>query len=389
MVTAGVFILIRLSFILEFSNSIKVYIAVIGSITALSASLIAVFQTDIKSIVAYSTCSQLGYMVLACGVSSYSVSFFHLFNHGFFKALLFLSSGIIIHNFMEEQDIRKMGSLFFSFPLTYTFFIIASASLMGVPFLSGFFSKDLIIEVLNSIPFVWVNFIYKCALYSVFFSSLYSVKLLYLVFITAPNASFSRYSSSESFTWPMVIGLMLLCLGSIFSGFLFQNFFTASNNTFFFDSVFSIEYAVNTNINFIEFYYLYESNQILFNPKLHTIYLVLVSFIFYYFVNSSNQIYLTGLSNNHFFYMYSFFSNGLHFNFIFIYFLYRNIANLFWFFFILEKAYIENILKVFVIKPVVSFSYLQNSLYKNRTSFEFVYFFLYCLIVLFIVVHLI
>lgn len=154
MVTAGVFILIRLSFILEFSNSIKVYIAVIGSITALSASLIAVFQTDIKSIVAYSTCSQLGYMVLACGVSSYSVSFFHLFNHGFFKALLFLSSGIIIHNFMEEQDIRKMGSLFFSFPLTYTFFIIASASLMGVPFLSGFFSKDLIIEVLNSIPFV-------------------------------------------------------------------------------------------------------------------------------------------------------------------------------------------------------------------------------------------
>ena len=127
----------------------------------------------------------------------------------------------------------------------------------------------------------------------------------------------------------MIVGLMFLLLGSIFSGFFFQNFFITHCNVFFFDSVFSTEYATNTNINFIEFYYLYESYQILLNPKLHTIYLVILSFLFYIFIASSNHINLRVIQYKLFFYIYSFFANGLHFNFIFIHFLYKKIAGFF------------------------------------------------------------
>lgn len=153
MVTAGVFLLIRLSFIIEYVYLIKIFIVFLGSLTALSSSIMGSAQNDIKSIIAYSTCSQLGYMVALCGASAYNLSFFHLINHGFFKALLFLSSGIIIHNFSEEQDLRRMGSLFQVFPLTYSFFILGSLSLCGLPFLSGFYSKDFMLEFLSVMPF--------------------------------------------------------------------------------------------------------------------------------------------------------------------------------------------------------------------------------------------
>jgi NADH-ubiquinone oxidoreductase chain 5 len=153
MVTAGVYLLIRFSFILEYVYFLKFLIAFIGILTTILASFIGTVQNDLKSIIAYSTCSQLGYMVALCGVSGYSISFFHLFNHGFFKALLFLSAGSVIHHFIEEQDIRKMGGLFYVLPLTYTFFFIGSCSLIGVPFLSGFYSKDYILEFLFILPF--------------------------------------------------------------------------------------------------------------------------------------------------------------------------------------------------------------------------------------------
>lgn len=153
MVTAGVYLLIRCSFFIEYTLYIKVFISLVGLTTALFASVICLFQNDIKSIVAYSTCSQLGYMVAVCGFSGYSLAFFHLLNHGFFKALLFLSSGLVIHNFFDEQDIRRMGGLLFLMPLTYSFFLIGSFSLIGLPFLSGYFSKDLIIEFFLCLPF--------------------------------------------------------------------------------------------------------------------------------------------------------------------------------------------------------------------------------------------
>jgi len=150
MVTAGVFLLIRCSFIFEYAPRVLFLIAVWGGLTALVSGTIGTVQNDIKKIIAYSTCSQLGYMVLACGVSDYSLGLFHLFNHAFFKALLFLSAGSVIHILNNEQDIRKMGALAKLTPFVYINIVIASLALAGFPFLAGFYSKDLIIESVNT-----------------------------------------------------------------------------------------------------------------------------------------------------------------------------------------------------------------------------------------------
>jgi len=146
MVTAGVFLVIRCSFIFEMSPKILTIISICGGITAFISGTIGISQNDIKKIIAYSTCSQLGYMILSCGIGVYHIGAFHLFNHAFFKALLFLSAGSIIHILSNEQDIRRMGSIVKLSPFIYIQMIIASLSLAGFPFYSGFFSKDIIIE---------------------------------------------------------------------------------------------------------------------------------------------------------------------------------------------------------------------------------------------------
>ena len=147
MVTAGVFVLIRSSPLLEYSPTVLTFCVILGGLTALFAASVGLVQNDIKKVIAYSTCSQLGYMVLACGLSNYATSLYHLVNHGFFKALLFLSAGAVIHGIMDEQDMRKYGSLIRSLPFTYTMILIGSMSLMGFPFLTGFYSKDAILEL--------------------------------------------------------------------------------------------------------------------------------------------------------------------------------------------------------------------------------------------------
>jgi NADH-ubiquinone oxidoreductase chain 5 len=147
MVTAGVFVLIRSSPILEYAPTVLVLITVVGGATAIFAASVGLVQNDIKKVIAYSTCSQLGYMVLACGISNYATSLYHLVNHGFFKALLFLSAGSVIHGVLDEQDMRKYGALINNLPLTYTMILIGSMSLMGFPFLTGFYSKDAILEL--------------------------------------------------------------------------------------------------------------------------------------------------------------------------------------------------------------------------------------------------
>jgi NADH-ubiquinone oxidoreductase chain 5 len=190
MVTAGVFVLIRCSPILEYSNNILFLIALFGGLTAFFAGSVGLVQYDLKKVIAYSTCSQLGYMVFACGVSSYSVSLFHLFNHGFFKALLFLGAGSIIHALYDEQDMRKMGGMVNVLPLTYVAILIGSLSLLGFPFLTGFYSKDVILEVI----FVKYNFnnlfIYWLGVLTAFLTSFYSTRLIYLVFFSQHNGPF-------------------------------------------------------------------------------------------------------------------------------------------------------------------------------------------------------
>lgn len=147
MVTAGVYIIIRSSPLFEYTQYSLGVMTVIGALTAIMAATIGLVQNDIKRVIAYSTCSQLGYMVFACGLSNYSVSLFHLMNHAFFKALLFLSAGSVIHALADEQDMRKMGGLIKTLPTTYSLMLIGSLSLMGFPFLTGFYSKDAILEL--------------------------------------------------------------------------------------------------------------------------------------------------------------------------------------------------------------------------------------------------
>jgi NADH:ubiquinone oxidoreductase subunit 5 (subunit L)/multisubunit Na+/H+ antiporter MnhA subunit len=160
MVTAGVFLLVRCSFFLESASFILLLILFIGGLTTFMAGTIGCFQNDIKKVIAYSTCSQLGYMFLICGLGHFHVSFFHLFNHAFFKALLFLGAGSVIHALLDEQDIRKMGGLFKTVPITYISFFIGSLALAGIPYLTGFYSKDLLIELTFSTYSISSIFIY-------------------------------------------------------------------------------------------------------------------------------------------------------------------------------------------------------------------------------------
>jgi len=150
MVTAGVFLLIRSSSLYELTPSVLNFITTIGAATAFMAATSGLLQNDLKKVIAYSTCSQLGHMVFACGLSSYALSLFHLSNHAFFKALLFLSAGAVIHAISSEQDMRRLGGLLRLLPYTYGMFLIGSLALMGFPFLTGYYSKDLILEVVAS-----------------------------------------------------------------------------------------------------------------------------------------------------------------------------------------------------------------------------------------------
>lgn len=147
MVTAGVFLIVRCSPVFEYTPNILAIITFFGAVTSFFAATTGAFQNDLKRVIAYSTCSQLGYMIFACGISSYSVTMFHLTNHAFFKALLFLSAGSIIHGLHDEQDMRKMGSLNRILPFTYTMTLIGSFALIGFPFLTGYYSKDFILEL--------------------------------------------------------------------------------------------------------------------------------------------------------------------------------------------------------------------------------------------------
>lgn len=146
MVTAGVFLLIRCSPLFEYTSEILSLMTIVGAVTALFSATVGLVQNDIKRVIAYSTCSQLGYMIMIAGLAQYNVSLFHLFNHAFFKASLFLSAGSIIHALNNEQDMRKMGGLAQRLPFLYTVMTIASLALMGIPFLTGFYSKDVILE---------------------------------------------------------------------------------------------------------------------------------------------------------------------------------------------------------------------------------------------------
>ena len=218
MVTAGVFLIIRSGPLFEGSPLALTVITIFGALTAFFAATTGVVQNDLKKVIAYSTCSQLGYMVLVCGLSNYSTSLFHLMNHAFFKALLFLSAGSVIHAVSDEQDMRKMGGLIKSIPFTYTMILIGSLSLMGFPYLTGFYSKDLILEL--TYDKYYIAFAYWLGSFSALLTAFYSVRLIYLTFITDTNSKKEVLIKVHESTWNITLPLLLLAFGSIFAGYL-------------------------------------------------------------------------------------------------------------------------------------------------------------------------
>ena len=238
MVTAGVFLLIRSSPVLEYAPTALVIITVVGALTAFVGGSLGLVQNDLKKVIAYSTCSQLGYMVLALGLSNYNGSIFHLFNHGFFKAALFLSAGSIIHAVADEQDIRKLGGLVKSLPFTYSIMLIASLSLMGFPFLTGFYSKDAILEFAFAKYTIDGTFAHWLGTVSALFTAFYSMRLIYLTFISNPNGPQSVYKNVHEGSWRMTLPLFLLGLGSIFIGYLFRDAIIGLGTPFFNNAIF-------------------------------------------------------------------------------------------------------------------------------------------------------
>ena len=225
MVTAGVFLVVRCSPIYEYSPIVLSFITIIGMTTALFAATVALVQNDIKKIIAYSTCSQLGYMFFATGVGAYNIAMFHLFTHAFFKALLFLGAGSVIHSFHDEQDINKMGGVYRHLPYTYALMIIGTLALTGFPFLSGFYSKDLIIEFAylkgNTVGY------YACAIgiFTAFLTSVYSWRLVFKTFHGEYNNKNQPISSIHESPMVMLVPLIILAAGSILAGFIFKDLF--------------------------------------------------------------------------------------------------------------------------------------------------------------------
>ena len=241
MVTAGVFLVVRCSPIFEFSQIALNTVAVIGMITAVFAASVALVQNDIKRIIAYSTCSQLGYMFFAAGIGAYHVAIFHLFTHAFFKALLFLGSGSVIHAFNDEQDIREMGGVWKKLPYTWVLMLIGTLALTGFPFLSGFYSKDAIIE------FAYLRHStvgYSAAIVGIitaFLTSIYSWRLLFLTFHGKYNNKKISLEKTHESPIIMLIPLIILGVGAVLSGILLKNFFIGQESTNFWkNSIFFI-----------------------------------------------------------------------------------------------------------------------------------------------------
>jgi len=239
MVTAGVYLLIRVSPLIEYSSIVLLLCLWLGAITTVFSSLIGLFQQDIKKVIAYSTMSQLGMMVIAVGLSSYNIALFHLVNHAFYKGLLFLGAGAVIHAVADNQDLRKYGGLISYLPLTYSVMLIASLSLVAFPFMTGFYSKDFIIESAFGKYYISSITVYCIATIGAMFTTLYSVKVLYLTFLSNPNGPVVNYKQAHAAHEGdiyMSLPLIILAVFSIFFGYITKDIFIGLGSDFFSDN---------------------------------------------------------------------------------------------------------------------------------------------------------
>ena len=243
MVTAGVFLVVRCSPIFEYSEFALNIITIVGMSTAFFAATVALVQNDIKKIIAYSTCSQLGYMFFATGVGAYNVAMFHLFTHAFFKALLFLGSGSVIHAFKDEQNINNMGGVWKKLPYTYSLMIIGTLALTGFPYLSGFYSKDAIIEFAYLRGNTTGYYAAGIGIFTALLTSIYSWRLIFKTFHGNYNNKQININDTHESPIVMLIPLVLLSVGAIFAGFLFKELFIGKQGLDYFwgDSIFFLK----------------------------------------------------------------------------------------------------------------------------------------------------
>jgi NADH-ubiquinone oxidoreductase chain 5 len=268
MVTAGVYLLMRASPIIEYSSVILLLCLWVGAITTVFSSLIGLFQQDIKKVIAYSTMSQLGMMVIAVGLSCYNVALFHLINHAFYKGLLFLGAGAVIHAVADNQDFRKYGGLIHYLPLTYSVMLIASLSLVAIPFMTGFYSKDFILESSYGQYYLSSIIIYFVATIGAMFTTLYSVKVLYLTFLSNPNGPIVNYTEKHAAHEGdiyMSLPLIILAIFSVFFGYITKDIYIGLGSGFFSDnslyihplheSTLDTEFAVPTLYKLLPFFF--------------------------------------------------------------------------------------------------------------------------------------
>lgn len=239
-VTAGVFLLCRCSPLIEYAPNRSFYITLLGGRTAFLAATTGLLQNDLKRVIAYSTCSQLGYRVFAAGLSGYTVSRFHLSNHAFFKALLFLGAGSVIHARADEQDRRKRGGLVKILPLTYTVIIVGSLALRGFPFLTGFYSKDVILELAYGSFTVEGRFVHTLGTLAAFFTAYYSTRLLALTFLRPANGLRVVYEHAHESPTPRALPLVILSFASLFVGYISRDRFIGLGTDFWGNSLFTL-----------------------------------------------------------------------------------------------------------------------------------------------------
>jgi NADH-quinone oxidoreductase subunit L len=243
MVTAGVFLMARMSPVMEYAPVALAIVTVVGASTALFAATIGCVQNDIKRIIAYSTCSQLGYMFFAAGVGAYQVSVFHLFTHAFFKALLFLGAGSVIHAMSDEQDIRRMGGIWTKIPVTYAVMWVGSLALAGIPFFAGYYSKDAILEAAFASHSIVGTYAWICGMLAAFLTAFYSWRLLILAFHGKPRADRHTMEHVHESPVVMLIPLLILATGAMLAGALFAPFFIGEHEqAFWHGSIFNGEH---------------------------------------------------------------------------------------------------------------------------------------------------
>jgi NADH-quinone oxidoreductase subunit L len=276
MVTAGVFLVVRCSPLFEYSQTVLNLVTIVGMITAIFAASVALVQNDIKKIVAYSTCSQLGYMFFAAGIGAYHVAMFHLFTHAFFKALLFLGSGSVIHAFKDEQDIRNMGGVRKKLPYTYIFMLIGTLALTGFPFLSGFYSKDAIIEFAYLRTSSLGNYAASVGIFTAFLTSIYSWRLFFKTFHGPYNNKKVLIDETHESPIIMLAPLFFLSIGAVFAGYYFKEIFIGHHSSDFWQA--SILFLNEIEHNSIPLWFL------LLTPILVTI---SIPISFYYFVSNT------------------------------------------------------------------------------------------------------